>query len=97
MTKAQRISRWKAQKLYYSIGKQYQRKWTVKRGEVYFVGLGENVGSEENKHIIMKRNWHLSVMAGANFMFVGVGGGTTKLTTFKPSLHFENLLHWCRK
>ena len=26
-----------------------QRKWTVKRGEVYFVDLGENVGSEENK------------------------------------------------
>ena len=49
MTKAQRISRWNAQKLYYSTGKQYQRKWTVKRGEVYFVDLGENVGSEENK------------------------------------------------
>ena len=26
-----------------------QRKWTVKRGEVYFVDLGENIGSEENK------------------------------------------------
>ena len=49
MTKAQRISRWNAQKLYYSTGKQYQRKWTVKRGEVYFVDLGENIGSEENK------------------------------------------------
>ena len=49
MMKAQRISRWNAQKLYYSTGKQYQRKWTVKRGEVYFVDLGENVGSEENK------------------------------------------------
>ena len=49
MTKAQHISRWNAQKLYYSTGKQYQRKWTVKRGEVYFVDLGENIGSEENK------------------------------------------------
>lgn len=49
MTKAQRIGRWNAQKLYYSMGKQYQRKWTVKRGEVYFVDLGENIGSEENK------------------------------------------------
>lgn len=49
MVKSQRINKWCAQKLYYSIGKQYQRKWTVKRGEVYFVDLGENVGSEENK------------------------------------------------
>ena len=38
-----------AQKLYYNIGKKRQRKWTVKRGEVYFVDLGENIGSEENK------------------------------------------------
>ena len=49
MVKSQRINKWCAQKIYYSIGKQYQRKWTVKRGEVYFVDLGENVGSEENK------------------------------------------------
>ena len=49
ISKAQRINKWCAQKIYYSIGKQYQRKWTVKRGEVYFVDLGENVGSEENK------------------------------------------------
>lgn len=49
MAKAQRISRWNAQKLYYSTGKNHQRKWTVKRGEVYFVDLGENIGSEENK------------------------------------------------
>lgn len=49
MTKAQRIGRWGAQKIYYSIGKQYQKKWTVKRGEVYFADLGENIGSEENK------------------------------------------------
>lgn len=27
----------------------YQRTWTVKRNEVYFVDLGENIGSEENK------------------------------------------------
>ena len=49
MTKSQRISKWCAQKIYYSVGKQFQRKWTVKRGEVYFVDLGENIGSEENK------------------------------------------------
>lgn len=49
MVKSQRINNWCAQKIYYSIGKQYQRKWTVKRGEVYFVDLGENIGSEENK------------------------------------------------
>lgn len=49
MVKSQRINKWCAQKIYYSIEKQYQRKWTVKRGEVYFVDLGENVGSEENK------------------------------------------------
>ena len=35
--------------LYYNIGKKSQRKWTVKRGEVYFADLGENIGSEENK------------------------------------------------
>lgn len=49
LVKSQRISKWGAQKIYYSVGKQYQRKWTVKRGEVYFVDLGENIGSEENK------------------------------------------------
>lgn len=49
MLKSQRISKWGAQKIYYSVGKQYQRKWTVKRGEVYFADLGENIGSEENK------------------------------------------------
>lgn len=49
MVKSQRINKWGAQKIYYSVGKQYQRKWTVKRGEVYFVDLGENIGSEENK------------------------------------------------
>lgn len=47
--KAQSISHWSAQKLYYCVGKKRQRTWTVKRGEVYFVDLGENVGSEENK------------------------------------------------
>lgn len=49
LVKSQKISRWNVQKLYYAIGKKAQRKWTVKRGEVYFVDLGENVGSEENK------------------------------------------------
>lgn len=47
--KSQAISHWSSQKLYYHVGKKYQRSWTVKRGEVYFVDLGENVGSEENK------------------------------------------------
>lgn len=49
LNKSQKINHWSAQKLYYDIGKNYQRSWTVKRGEVYFVNLGENVGSEENK------------------------------------------------
>ena len=49
LIKSQRINRWNAQKLYYNFGKKRQRKWTVKRGEVYFVDLGENIGSEENK------------------------------------------------
>lgn len=49
LVKSQKISRWNAQKLYYNIGKKSQRKWTVKRGEVYFADLGENIGSEENK------------------------------------------------
>lgn len=47
--KAQRINSWNSKKLYYCIGKRHQRIWTVKRGEVFFVDLGENVGSEENK------------------------------------------------
>ena len=49
LVKSQKISKWNAQKLYYNIGKKSQRKWTVKRGEVYFADLGENIGSEENK------------------------------------------------
>lgn len=49
LQKSQKISSWNCQKLYYSIGKTHQRKWTVKRNEVYFVDLGENIGSEENK------------------------------------------------
>lgn len=49
LQKAQRISSWNSQKLYYTIGKTHQRTWTVKRNEVYFVDLGENIGSEENK------------------------------------------------
>ncbi len=47
--KAQRINSWDSKKLYYCVGKRHQRNWTVKRGEVFFVDLGENVGSEENK------------------------------------------------
>lgn len=49
LAKSQTINHWSAKKLYYSIGKNHQRNWTVKRGEVYFVDLGENIGSEENK------------------------------------------------
>ena len=49
LSKAQRSIVWLKQKLYYSTGKSHQRRWTVKRGEVYFVDLGENIGSEENK------------------------------------------------
>jgi mRNA-degrading endonuclease toxin of MazEF toxin-antitoxin module len=48
LQKSQRTNHWASQKLYYHIGKNYQRGWTVKRGEVYFVDLGENIGSEEN-------------------------------------------------
>ena len=46
---AQRITAWFSSKLYYCIGKKHQRNWTVKRGEVFFVDLGQNIGSEENK------------------------------------------------
>lgn len=45
----QKIINWVTRKIYYENGKKYQRKWTVKRGEVYFIDLGENIGSEENK------------------------------------------------
>lgn len=47
--KTQKIINWTTRKIYYEDGKKHQRKWTVKRGEVYFVDLGENIGSEENK------------------------------------------------
>lgn len=46
---SQRYNRWLMQKLFYVVAKKSQRKWTVKRGEVFFVDLGENIGSEENK------------------------------------------------
>lgn len=49
LVKAQKLFSWNAQKIYYSVSNQYKRTWTLKRGEVYFVDLGENVGSEENK------------------------------------------------
>jgi len=46
--KSQSISIWHTQKLYFSTARSHQRAWTVKRGEVYFVDLGENIGSEQN-------------------------------------------------
>lgn len=49
MQQSQRYSKWSAQKIYYSTAKTHQRKWSIKRGEVYFVDLGQNIGSEENK------------------------------------------------
>lgn len=49
MQQAQRYNNWLASKLYLTIGQRYKRKWTVKKGEVYFVDLGQNIGSEENK------------------------------------------------
>lgn len=49
LQKSQKISSWNSQKLYYCFAKTHQRKWSVKRNEVYFVDLGENIGSEENK------------------------------------------------
>lgn len=55
LKKSQAINHWSAQKLYYCIDKIYQRKWTVKRGEVYFVDLGENITNHysyvDNKNI----------------------------------------------
>ena len=48
LKKAQRISNWNSRKIYYNTLKKHQRKWSVKRGEVCFVDLGENIGSEEN-------------------------------------------------
>ena len=47
--KAQSLSRWNAQKLYYHFNRKTQRNLPIKRGEVYFVDLGQNIGSEENK------------------------------------------------
>lgn len=49
LKQSQKYSNWLSQKLYYSTAKSHQRTWTVKRGEVYFVDLGQNIGSEENK------------------------------------------------
>lgn len=48
LRKAQRISNLNSKKLYYNTLKKHQQKWPVKRGEVYFIDLGENIGSEEN-------------------------------------------------
>lgn len=49
LKKSQRLNNWNAKKIYYSSSKTHQRSWTVKRGEVYFIELGENIGSEENR------------------------------------------------
>lgn len=49
LTKSQKLNIWNSQKIYYSVAKDEQKKWTVKRNEVYFVDLGENIGNEENK------------------------------------------------
>jgi mRNA-degrading endonuclease toxin of MazEF toxin-antitoxin module len=49
LSKAQKLLLWNTRKMYYHAGKYRQRSWTVKRGEVYFVDMGENIGSEENK------------------------------------------------
>lgn len=47
--KSQSLAHWMAKKISYHFDKQAQRSWKVKRGEVYFVDLGDNIGSEENK------------------------------------------------
>ena len=49
LQQSQRYSTWLSQKLFHSVAKTNQRAWTVKRGEVYFADLGQNIGSEENK------------------------------------------------
>lgn len=49
MQQSQRYAKWLSQKIFHSVAKTNQRSWTVKRGEVYFVDLGQNIGSEENK------------------------------------------------
>jgi len=49
LKKAQRVLQWNTKKIYYNNFKQNQRLWVVKRGEVCFVDLGENIGSEENR------------------------------------------------
>ena len=43
LAKSQKLSHWSAQKMYYHVKKKNQRNWTVRRGEVYFVDLGESV------------------------------------------------------
>ena len=49
LKKSQKLNNWNSTQMHYAFQKNHQRKWTVKRGEVYFVDLGENIGSEENK------------------------------------------------
>ncbi|QVK18453.1 hypothetical protein KHQ81_01685 [Mycoplasmatota bacterium] len=48
LKKAQRLIQWNVRKMYLHSKRVHQKKWIVKRGEVFFVDLGENVGSEEN-------------------------------------------------
>lgn len=49
LKKSQDLLIWNSKKMYYHSKKSHQRTWKLKRGEVYFVDLGENIGSEENK------------------------------------------------
>ena len=49
LQKTSDLAIWFGQKLNIHVKKTHQRSWVVKRGEVYFVNLGQNIGSEENK------------------------------------------------
>lgn len=44
-----KLDKWNDKKFDYHSTKEYRQKWMVKRGEVYFVDLGENIGCEINK------------------------------------------------
>ncbi|MCL1819411.1 MAG: type II toxin-antitoxin system PemK/MazF family toxin [Oscillospiraceae bacterium] len=48
-SKCQRLSNWNSQKIYYHFNRTDRRSWSVKRGEVYYVDFGENIGSEQSK------------------------------------------------
>lgn len=47
--KSQKLSNWNSKKIHYEFNKCRQRTWKVKRGEIYYVDFGENIGSEQNK------------------------------------------------